>query len=44
MRKEKRLQREKHEAKLCGDYELVYPLVSYKEEEAIRERIAELRE
>ena len=40
----KRLQREKQEAKLCGNYELVYPVVTYKEEEAIKDRMAELRE
>ena len=42
--KKKRLLREKHEAELCGNYELVYPIVSYKEEEAIKNRIYELKE
>ena len=29
----RRLQREAKEATLCGDYELVYPFLTYKEEE-----------
>lgn len=31
-RKKKMLQREKYERELCGDYVLVYPLVSYENE------------
>jgi hypothetical protein len=40
IRKKKRLLREKNEAKLCGNYDLVYPIVSYAEEDMIRDRIA----
>ena len=43
MRKKKRLARERQEAGLNGNFELVYPTVSYKEEEAIKERISELQ-
>ena len=31
----KRLLREKNEAALCGGYELIYPFVTYEEEEQI---------
>ena len=42
VRKKKRLLREKYEKANCGLFELVYPPVSYKEEEAIKERIFDL--
>lgn len=36
----KRLQREKTEAALCGGYELIYPFVSYEEDELIKTKVA----
>ena len=36
----KRLMREKKEKTLKGGYELVYPCISYAEEEKIKERVA----
>ena len=39
----KRLQREQNEAALCGGYELVYPFVSYEEEEIIKNRVNALK-
>ena len=39
----KRLMREKKEKTLKGGYELVYPFVSYAEEEKIKERVAILK-
>jgi len=35
----KRLQREQNEAALCGGYELVYPFVTYEEEEIIKNKV-----
>ena len=35
----KRLLREKTEAALCGGYELIYPFVSYEEEELIKAKV-----
>ena len=35
--------REKAEKALCGQYELVYPFVSYAEEERIREKVQVLK-
>ena len=32
--------REKAEKNLCGGYDLIYPIVSYAEEDMIRDRIA----
>ena len=39
----KRLLREKNEAALCGGYELIYPFVSYEEEEQINKQVSQLR-
>ena len=39
----KRLIREKNERALCGGYELIYPFVSYEEEERIKDKINVLR-
>ena len=39
----KRLQREQNEAALCGGYELVYPFVSYEEEEIIKHKVNSLK-
>ena len=39
LRKKKRLLREKHEREFQGDYDLIYPVVSYMEEEMIKEKI-----
>ena len=36
----KRLLREKNEGATCGGYELIYPFISYEEEEKIREKVA----
>ena len=44
MRKKKRLLREKHELELQGNFELIYPVVSYNEEDKIRDRIAQLEQ
>lgn len=40
----KRLLREKTEATLCGGYELIYPFVTYEEEELIKARVALLKQ
>jgi hypothetical protein len=37
--RKKRLQREKYEKDNCGGYQLIYPLVSYAEEDIISARI-----
>lgn len=37
------MQREKKEAALCGGYELVYPFVSYAEEELIKNKVEMLK-
>ena len=42
MRKKRRLNREKNENLLKGNYELIYPIVSYHEEDKIREKISQL--
>ena len=39
----KRLMREKNELAVCGGYDLIYPFVSYEEEEKIREKVAQLK-
>ena len=39
----KRLLREKAEKALCGGYELVYPFVTYAEEERIRLKVTQLK-
>jgi hypothetical protein len=44
MRKKKRLTRERNEHFLKGNYELIYPLVSYFEEDRIRESISAQQE
>ena len=41
-RKKKRLIREKHERLLKGNFDLIYPVVSYHEEDKIREKISQL--
>lgn len=41
-RKKKRLIREKHERLLKGNFDLIYPIVSYHEEDKIREKISQL--
>jgi cellobiose-specific phosphotransferase system component IIB len=38
----KRLLREKNEKATCGDYDLIYPFVTYAEEELIKEKVAQL--
>ena len=38
----KRLLREKKEQTLKGGYQLIYPFISYAEEEKIKERVATL--
>ena len=40
----KRLIREKTEKALCGGYELIYPFVTYEEEEKIKEKVAVLKQ
>lgn len=35
----KRLMREQTERALCGGYELIYPYVTYEEEERIKEKV-----
>lgn len=44
MRRKKRLARERNESRLKGNYELIYPLVSYFEEEKIREKMEQLKD
>lgn len=44
LRKKKRLQRERQEHFFKGDFELIYPVVSYYEEDRIRERIQQISE
>jgi len=39
LKKKKRLARERNEFRLKGGYELIYPIVSYYEEDKIKERI-----
>ena len=39
----KRLIREKNEKALCGGYELIYPFVTYEEEERIKEKVIVLK-
>ena len=39
----RRMQRELKEAALCGGYELVYPFVSYAEEEQIKSKVEVLK-
>ena len=39
----KRLLREKNERALQGGYELIYPFVTYEEEEQIKQRVAQLQ-
>lgn len=39
----KRLLREKNERALCGGYELIYPFVTYEDEEKIKERVTQLQ-
>ena len=39
----KRLQREQNEAVVCGGYELVFPFVSYEEEEMIKSKVNVLK-
>ena len=39
----KRLVREKNEKALCGGYELIYPFVTYEEEDIIKDKVTHLR-
>lgn len=39
----KRLLREQNERALQGGYELIYPFVTYKEEETIKQKVAQLQ-